>query len=213
MAKKELFRGTWDLSLTQSGVEDAIRVGEATEGKWDTIYHSNLGRTLRTAKCVREFSQEAQLISTPKLRPMSLGGLEGREVTDERIKTMNKVLRDTPDKPLPGISSKSDEPGESLNSFKKRVLNFLNKVVSEIDPSERILLVTHYRNLQLVKSYLSAGEPKDLSIDLKMFFEHGSQKPGELFWFDLGNRSLDDSKDAKKKGLYLMRHGKTVANA
>jgi broad specificity phosphatase PhoE len=213
LAKKELFRGSWDLPLAQEGVEDAIRVGEATKGVWDTIYHSNLGRTTRTAKCVQQFSPDAELIPTSKLRPMHLGAIEGKEVNTERIRDMNEILRDTPSKPLPGISSKSDEPGESLNSFRFRVLKFLKKVEDELKPNERILLVTHYRDIQLVKSYLSLAEPPDFGIDVEMLLKKGSQKPGDLFWFDLENRSLNASDDAKKKGLYLMRHGKTAANA
>ena len=213
MAKKELFRGSWNIALAPEGVEDAIRVGKATKGAWDTIYHSDLGRTTRTAKCVRQFSPDSELIPTSKLRPMHLGVIEGKEVNTERIRAMNKILRDTPDKALPGISSKSDEPGESLNSFKKRVLTFLNKVEKELDPNGRVLLVTHYRDIQLVKSYLAVDEPKDLSIDVEMLLSHGSQQPGDLFWFDLKNRTLDAVEGAKKKGLYLMRHGKTAANA
>ena len=209
----ERFRGSWNVPLTEKGVADAIKVGKATEGVWDTIYHSNLGRTTRTAKCVQQFSPDAQLISTPKLRPMHLGWIESREVTTQRIKDMNKTIRESPNKPLPGISPKSGEPGESLNQFKKRVLTFVKKVESQMDSREHVLLVTHYRDIQLIKSFLEVGEPDDLGIDVEMLLKHGSQKPGDLFWFDLKKRELDHVEHADEKGLYIMRHGETAANA
>ncbi len=200
------------MPLTEKGVEDALKVGRMTEGVWDVIYHSDLGRTTRTAKCVQKFSPEAQLIATPKLRPMHLGALESREVTTERVKAMNKCLRETPNKPLPGVSPKSGEPGESLNQFKTRVLKFVKKVEDELDPTEHTLLVTHYRDIQLIRSYLAMAEPPDLGIDVDMLLKKGTQKPGDLFWFDLDKRRLDQAEHAKEPGLYVMRHGETAAN-
>jgi len=213
MSKTELFRGSWDIPLNSQGVLDALTVGSRTKNKWDTIYHSDLVRTTRTAKCVAKYSPQAQLISAPKLRPMHLGSLEGKPVTDSRIKEMNDYILKTPDKPLPGISSKSGEKGESLNQFKNRVLGLFKKLESKTSKDERILIVTHYRDLRLIQSWLDKGEPDDLSINLKMFTTKGPEKPADLFWFDKDDREFVKSENAYENGLFLMRHGSTSANA
>src|ERR1700728_1335414 len=209
----ERYRGSWDLPLNAEGVADAIKVGEATKNKFDTIYHSDLGRTTRTAKCVAKYNPEAQLISSPKLRPMHLGELESREVTPASVGILNSYMRKTPDKRLPGLSPISKEPGESLNSFKKRVLSFFKKIEDSVTPGERVLLVTHYRDLRLIQSWLDKGEPEDLSINLKMFTTKGPEKPADLFWFDRDKREFVKTKNADKFGIFLLRHGSTDANA
>ena len=209
----ERYRGSWNIQLAPLGVEQALSLGRRTEGQWSKIYHSDLGRTTRTAKCIQQYSPEAELISTKALRPLHLGELEGAEVTPERNKFMSNIARNFPDKVLPGISPKSDEPGESLNSFKKRMLNLVIKAEKALSPGEKIVLAAHYRNVQLLRSWLDNGKPKDLSINIDMFCRKGPQEPGSLWWLDPEESKLVESEDAREPGLYVARHGATSANA
>jgi broad specificity phosphatase PhoE len=215
MSKVELFRGSWNVCLDETGVEDALKLGRATKNQWYKIYHSDLSRTTRTAKCIEKYNPDAELISTTKLRPMHLGELESKEVTPERVKFMKDLCRKHPDRKFPGLSPKSGEPGESFNDFKKRVLNFVIKVESSIKSWEKVLLVSHYRNINLLRSWIDVGEPGDLSVNIDMFNRKGPQEPGSMYWLNPDHRKLfiSDNADESKSGLWVARHGTTIANA
>ena len=209
----ELYRGSWNIALAALGVQQALSLGRHTEGQWSKIYHSDLGRTTRTAKCIQQYSPEAELISTRALRPMHLGSLEGKEITRDTQTFINQYSRAFQDKHLPGISPKSGEPGDSLNSFLKRLLTFISKTEKTLTPGEKIVMVSHYRDVQAWRSWLNEGEPKNFSVDIDMFCRKGPQEPGSIWWLDPEDRKLVESEDARKPGLYIARHGKTSANA
>lgn len=164
-------RGWLDIPLNQEGIEDAEKAAKKLKGQLPKkIYSSDLIRAEQTADIINK-NFHAPVILSETLRPWNVGIYTGKP-TAEVLPKLNDLAKNGND-PI--------EDGESFNHFKTRFLSELEKIINEAK-SDRctIFVVTHFRNLKTCESWIAAGQPKDLSIDMKEFFKD-SYQPGAIF--------------------------------
>ena len=208
----EMFRGSSDINLSQQGREEAHEVAKATKGKFSMIFASPLKRAQETAKIVQDTNPKATIKTVDALEPWFLGHHEGEKVTPERVADLNRRIKEAPDEKIPGKGKKSIGEGESFNDFKDPLIKHVQRLISLFDPSRKILNVTHYRDIQAIKSWLAAGANKDRSIDVDEMTHKGSQKPGALYVLKVPSLNFQEVKHADGNGIYFLRHGATEWN-
>jgi broad specificity phosphatase PhoE len=208
---QELFRGAWEVPLNEKGVAEAQDAAQRTAGMWDEIHASPMGRAQETAGIVAGTNPQAVIHPpNPALAPWTLGEHEGNAVTPERIADLNDHIVNRPDEPLGGVGQHSGRPGESFNDFFHPLIRQLLDEVRGYQEGQRILNVTHYRDIRAIQAALRAehGEP----FDADFMTAKGDEKPGDLFYFDTHTGDLVPATDASKPGIYFLRHGETMAN-
>ena len=199
--------------MTEKGRADADAVAKRTAGQFTEIYSSPLGRARETADTVAKANPQAGPVNAAEaLRPWALGAHEGELVTPERIADLADHVRIDPSQPLEGVGKQSGAPGESFNSFKDPLIAHVQEQMGAFQPGDRILNVTHYRDIQAVKAWGKEGFPRDRSIDPDEMTVKGDQKPGELFRLDPKTGKITEVLNASKDGIYFLRHGETGAN-
>ncbi len=209
----ELFRGKWNIPLTEKGVQDARDVAQRTAGQFTEIHASPLGRAQQTAAEVAKTNPQAGAVQTKtQLEPWTLGQHEGEQVTPERVDDLNDRIRNRPDEKIPGAGQHSNAPGESFNDFKDPLISHVQEQAARWQPGQKILNVTHYRDIRGVEAWLKNGKPEDRSIDVGHMTTKGDEKPGDLFRWDPRRQTLQDAKNADQDGIYFLRHGETAAN-
>lgn len=207
---KELFRGAWNVPLNESGRAEAVDAAQRTAGQFSRIYASPLGRAQETTQEIAKTNPQAPVVTTPALKPWVLGGHEGEEVTPERIADLNERIANRPDEPIPGLGKMSGAPGETFNQFKNPLLDHVIQQIKTVQPGEKILNVTHYRDIHAIESWLRAGGKLNKSIDIGEMTSKGDEKPGQMFKLERGG--LKEVSTPDDPGIYFLRHGETAAN-
>jgi broad specificity phosphatase PhoE len=219
-------RGTSDVPLNEEGLQEAAQRGQqfAAKGGLDAVLTSPLQRARNTAVSIAK-NTGAHLQVDDKLMPWHLGVFEGQPV--ENVKQMiAKIATDHPDQKVPGRSPFSTADGESFNEFKQRwiggVLSPLMQAHAQ-DPSSKIGVVTHLRDILAAKSWIEHGARKDLQFDHHdINYEvkpDENEKPSSVFRIhpDGDKWSFKDQDmekpDPLEAGIYLIRHGKTDWNS
>ena len=153
----ERIRGWQNVDLDSEGRQEAERLGREFAGKpVVSIYASPLKRAMDTALAINK-TTGAPLHEDFCLMPWHLGYM-----TNEPVKAVTPTMN--------YHVEHEDEPvrlGEPFSSYRRRFLGFLQRKCDEssaLPEGDFILLVTHSRGLQLTKSWLAAGAPKDLTI-------------------------------------------------
>ena len=209
----EQFRGSADVPLNAKGFALAARAAKETAGQFTKIYSSPLKRAMRTAEIVGYANPQAGAPQpTEALTPWYLGAQEGKEVTPERVQMMKDHITKTPDLPMEGRASISTQPGQSFNDFKRPVLQHIQEQLVSTQPGEKILNVSHYRDIRLLRAWLVAGAKPDGSISNKEMLQRGTDNPGDLFHLNPKNLSLTKVHGAEEPGIYFLRHGDTDLN-
>ena len=220
----EKFRGSSEIPLTGRGLEQAQDVGIrlAQKGGLDEIKSSSLGRTLQTASAISRFTHAPITYKGDGLHPWHLGGLEGSDVTPEKIEFINDRIHNHPDTPVEGRGPRSSYDGESFNDFKTRTLDFISKEIhgAGMASRRRVGLVTHYRVKKLIDAWMRKGAGSDYDIDEDLMTSNSDDhSPGgvdrlvvdpnagpQMFNVDLASPAQLGG------GLYLIRHGETEWN-
>jgi broad specificity phosphatase PhoE len=221
----EKFRGSSELPLTTEGLMKAHQLGMklAQKGGLDRLMTSSMGRTVTTAKIISHYTHAPVVHIGDELHPWHLGGLEGQDVTPERVDFQNSMIKDHPDFKVPGRGPLSSRDGESFNDFKDRTLPFLQQMItqSRSRPEEATGLVTHYRVRKLLEAWMRKGMPEDGSIDTNEMTTHTKGgKPGSLERLVVDPyagpqmTSVDiNSPGRLGGGLYFIRHEDTPWNS
>ena len=161
-------RGWVDVPLDKKGQHEAVALGAkfAHEGI-SKVYCSELQR----ARVVGEHIARAAhvpLIETDQLKPWNLGMLHGKEV--DKVLPMMKFAVEHPTLVIPD--------GESFDSYRKRYLPFLAKLLAMSKSSSKpIVAVTHSRNIQLARAWDKKGRPNDFSFDLARMQDYKDEVP------------------------------------
>jgi len=152
---KDLIRGQLDVPLDQEGERQAVDLAKRLAAFQVThIYTSDLKRTADTARAVAA-KQPAyiKVTSVPDLESWGLGDLEGKPTTGPNVaKIKDWVLH--PDKTPPGGG------GESFNQYTDRLVRFYERVLTNARPGDVIVLMEHARGIQLLESWVEAGQNK-----------------------------------------------------
>lgn len=210
----EIFRGSSNIDLSKQGRAEARTAAWITRKQLTEIHASPLKRTQDTAREILRTNPQVGSVQTKaELEPWFLGEHEGQPVTPQRLSDIQDRMRNRPDEAVPGRGPRSTGDGESFNSFKNPLIELVIEELAFYRPGERILNVTHYRDVQAVKAWLAAGAQSDLSINTGVMIRKGNQKPGDLLRLNPETMKLTEVKDANADGIYFLRHGATEWNA
>ena len=148
-------QGWKDSSLTESGVQNAIALGQAlTTTVFESVYSSPSERTVHTSKLIIG-DQDIPFYLEKKLREINMGDWEGRthaEVAETEAESFHSFWN------TPHLYN--TETGESFLEVQHRAMEAINKIKTA-HKSGNILLVTHtvvikcllayYKNLPIEK--------------------------------------------------------------
>jgi len=212
MPNNERVRGSSEIPLSPKGREQAIELAQANSGKFNKIYASSLGRTKDTAAALLATNPGAQVHVTDELQPWRLGGDEGKNI-DKVLPDIQDRIENRPDDPgTKGRGPISTKDGESFNEFKNRALDATRAALADHDPGDKTAIVTHYRNIRVIQSWLNKGANANNDIDTKTMLEKGDSDPGDMFYLHPGSKTLLKMSKADQPGVYLVRHGHTDWN-
>ena len=114
------YTGWAQASLTGKGREDARKIRPILQKiKFDKIYTSDLDRAIETARCA---VPDCEYESTPILREINLGSLNGRKIADCKREFPDAFLKNG------GIDDYTPFGGESSHDLAARVQTFLDSV-------------------------------------------------------------------------------------
>lgn len=210
----EFFRGSSDIDLAPQGKEEAEKVADRNKDTFTHIISSPLRRAKDTAEIISKTNPQAGKVKTETaLEPWFLGEHEGKEVTQDRLKELETHIKDKPDEALKGRGEKSTGDGESFNSFKNPLIEYVKKLLKDHKEGDKKLNLTHYRDVHTVRAWLKNGAKDDNSLDIPYMISKGDEKPGNMFRLD--PKKMDDLEQvekADKEGIYFGRHGATEWN-
>ena len=130
-----VIQGQTDVPLDETGIMQAARVGARLKNvHFDTIYSSDLSRTMVTA---REIAHGRKIIPIPELREWHLGHWQSKSIEQIKIdypEEYRKLSSDAVDCTI--------KDGESSAEFQQRASAFL-QFVAEKHPGETVLAVSH----------------------------------------------------------------------
>lgn len=138
----EAFRGWQDLPLDQKGKLDARELAvQLQDLPIGVIWASDLKRAVETADMIgRANTGHPPVHPTRSLRPWDVGKFAGQTVTSAKPKLQRYT--ENPTVPVPD--------GESVETFSKRFLPFLQRLMVQARRAEEhVLAVTHTRNIRL----------------------------------------------------------------
>jgi broad specificity phosphatase PhoE len=134
------------------------------------IYTSYWDRARRTADILQdELRQWNPLVKyVDNLAPQSLGSIESRPTSE--VKSTLDTLRTTKtDVPPPGVSPISGMPGETTDSYRRRILPEIAKLMVETSNTPTLLdiVAAHSSDIRLVRAWVEAGYKPSLALDPK----------------------------------------------
>ncbi len=145
------FCGVSDPDLSEKGIEQAISLGKFFRNKSiETVYSSELKRSIETAKIICALNPETELIITQNLNEINFGKWEG--LTREEIKKhFPREYKKWSIDPFNNIPPDGEDPRNIL----KRMLEFLSNVEKnyELVRDKNIICVTHKTPIRLILSY------------------------------------------------------------
>ena len=140
-------QGHLDSPLTQLGVRQATRLGEALSHiNFDVIYASPSARAIHTAELICG-NKEVAIRLDERLREIRVGSWEGKLKSEiaETFPEAYQTYRQAPH------LYKAVNGGETFFHVAERVGSFLNELLSA-DEERRVLVVTHTVTLKLLMS-------------------------------------------------------------
>lgn len=156
--KYKRMQGWADTPLTNDGEIVAKRAGEILSAiKFDAVYSSDLGRTIQTAKIIREennYASQIEIVPKMEFRESFFGYFEG-ELQRDAYGAFAKAANKSIDKMFEGLSLeefmniiKHADPfheAENYEELWERLDRGLENIISSTDPSDNsnILVVTH----------------------------------------------------------------------
>ncbi len=186
----ERIRGWSDVPLDKAGEKDARESApQLKKLRAKGILTSDLRRSMRTAEILQECKVSDVIGVTFSLRPWNLGCFTGAPVP-KCLKHIASHSRHTPDLPVP--------QGESFNTFKHRLLEGIESIVSSF-PESPLILVTHHRCERLLAAWDKKGQPEDESIDLGTFLQKGI--PTGEFWTLSVKEHKDEEGETPRRDL------------
>ena len=135
--KEEIFRGRTDIPLDETGLKQAVLVGQYFNGlEIDAIYSSPLSRALQTAQKIAQF-HDIKVQHLQGIIDMSFGDWEGRphqEIRENDKETYRQWVETPHLVKLPG--------GEGLDDVRVRAMAALEEVIRN-HVEKNLVLVSH----------------------------------------------------------------------
>jgi broad specificity phosphatase PhoE/2'-5' RNA ligase/cation transport regulator ChaB len=205
--------GNSPIPLNAKGQKLAERLGKRLhdKGGLDALHSSPLRRAVQTADAIVEANPETKYAQpTDALRPWRLGEMEGEQPGD--VHNLIAHYIENPKETPPG-KGKDDKPGEPFEDAKVRQLDCLLELYTdcEVHPNMKVGVVMHSRGMELLKSWVDAGEPEDYKLDTEDLLHPDDPEHADVLrWHNGKIKEVDlDSDDELKPGLYLILHSLT----
>lgn len=166
------FCGFIDADLNESGIEEAIKIGEQLKDEKVTrAYCSPLTRSRHTLELALNEKKDVQIVEDPRLTERDYGELTG--------KNKDEVAKEFPDKyPLWHRSYDVPPPGgESLKDVEKRVMSFINDLIPTLKKDDVIFISAHGNSLRPFRKYFEGLSNEEMSS-----FEHTR---GQIYCYDI----------------------------
>ncbi|AZR74646.1 alpha-ribazole phosphatase [Anoxybacter fermentans] len=166
---KRVFQGWLDLSLSEKGRKQAIRLREELKNyQFEKIYVSPLKRALETAEIIKEgLKTPSEIVKAGALKEMNFGfweGLSSDEIQARYPEDFQNWLKNWQRVRVPG--------GESAIQMFERVRNWVDKILKKHDEDTTLLIVSHEGVILQMIAYL-------LGFDLASSW-HFRVDPGSL---------------------------------
>ena len=166
-------RGRKDVPLSELGIQHADEVGEAlSEIPIDAIYYSKLSRAADTAKAIKRYQENAELIEEPFLLDISFGDWEGKKGEEVFAGELKEKWHTNPhDVLIPN--------GETFYQVLDRLHRLFLRMRDQKE--ENVVLVSHGAVINLIFVYLTEAHPshywnfyvKPCSISQIKFYPNG----------------------------------------
>ena len=142
------YQGQTDITLNENGFLQAEQLSDYLSSREiNAVYSSDLKRAYNTAEVVASAQKNLQgsdVYTCRELREMNFGNWEGLTYQD--------ISREYPDmfqKWYTDPTSVTPPEGESLVSFRKRIVSAFKKIINE-HPGEKVAVVTHGGSIRVL---------------------------------------------------------------
>jgi broad specificity phosphatase PhoE/8-oxo-dGTP pyrophosphatase MutT (NUDIX family) len=161
-ASRDRVQGWLKVPIDAQGRKEAAELGAwFKDRRIDELHTSDIVRSSQTAAIIGKTLGLKPQVSA-SFRPWNLGSFAGHS-SDHVIPALKPFITEKPDAHVDG--------GESFNTFKNRFIPALEALVKEAEQGERVVLVTHSRNVELIegwlggKGYRTQVDPKAITDD------------------------------------------------
>ncbi|WP_307409352.1 histidine phosphatase family protein [Breznakia pachnodae] len=171
--KYKKMQGWSDAPLTQQGIQDAIATGKRLlNQKFDVIYTSDLGRTLTTAKLIKEeniYRNETNIIPKQEFRETFFGSLDGSfsdyvygMIAEKLNIEVSDIFKTLSLEEIADALKEVDKTkeAESQKEFEQRI----NKGVAEVlkdnkNSDSKVMIVTHGNVIRTIVNMVDSSIP------------------------------------------------------
>jgi len=165
--KKTLIQGCTDNVLNETGITQAINVGDylkEADPSWDIIMSSPLKRAVQTAEIVsKKIDYNKKIIINPQVIERNFGELEGAVLTSDTYDLLfEEKVKD--------LELKKDLQSRAINALLD---------ISEKYPNQKVLVCSHAQFIKAVITYL------DSNFNFRSVLENSS-----LNYFEVVNKEI-----------------------
>lgn len=171
-------QGWADAPLTESGIEDAHATGQRLAStRFDAIYASDLGRTIKTAEIIRSesaCSKDVPIVAKAAFRESSFGALDGSFndyvyglVAERAGVARERVFQDLPLDELSNLIKEVDpaHAAETNDELASRVLSGVETMIDEVADGANVMVVTHGNVIRVLVSRIDPSV--NVAVELK----------------------------------------------
>jgi len=160
---KHRFCGWIDADLTESGIEEAKKIGEKLKNERVTrAYCSDQIRSKHTLELVLNgYHKDVPVFEDPRIKERDYGDLTGKnkDEVEKENPGQYKLWHRSYDVPPPN--------GESIKDVEKRVMKFLNELIPTIKKDDVIFISAHGNSLRPIRKHFEGLSNEEMST-----FEH-----------------------------------------
>lgn len=153
------FSGFRQSDLTESGIEEAKKIGEELKDQKVTrAYQSDLIRSQHTLNLVLEkYHPNTPIFTDPRIKERDYGDLTGKnkDEIEKENPQQYKLWHRSYDVPPPN--------GESIQMVEKRVMSFLDELLPSIKPDEIIFISAHGNSIRPMRKHFEHLSNEDMS--------------------------------------------------
>jgi 2,3-bisphosphoglycerate-dependent phosphoglycerate mutase len=142
------FSGSRDPELTESGIEEAKKIGEELKNEKVTkAYCAPNSRTKHTLEIVLKDHTDVDMIADPRLRERDYGDLTGLNKDEIALKNPKEwpLWHRSYDTPPPG--------GESIKDVEVRVMDFLKEMIRNVRQNDIIFICASGNSIRPMRKH------------------------------------------------------------
>jgi 2,3-bisphosphoglycerate-dependent phosphoglycerate mutase len=157
--KTHTFSGFRQSDLTESGIEEAKRIGEELKDQPVTkAYQADLIRSERTLQLVLNgYHQNVQILTDPRIRERDYGDLTGlnKDEIEKQNPKQYQLWHRSYVVPPPN--------GESIKMVEVRVMSFLNDILPTLKPDDVVFISACGNSIRPMRKYFEHMSNEEMS--------------------------------------------------